>query len=67
MISGSAEHPEVEVEYRYYEEPDSGWTDKLVLARHDDEWRIDDIHYGYPDFDSGLRSVLAAAIAELRS
>lgn len=64
-ISGPLGHPEVEIEYRYYEEPDSGWTDTLVLARQDDEWRIDDIHYGNPALDSGLRSVLAATIDEL--
>jgi hypothetical protein len=64
-ISGSPEHPEVEIEYRYYDEPESSWADRLVLARHDDGWRIDDIRYGYPDFDASLRSVLATAIDEL--
>lgn len=64
-VSGSAERPEVEIAYRYYDAPDSGWTDTLVLARDGDAWRIDDIHYGNPDFDSGLRSVLGAAIGGL--
>lgn len=64
-IAGSAEHPEVAIDYRYDEEPESGWTDTLILARHGDAWRIDDIRYGNPDVDSGLQAVLAAAIAEL--
>lgn len=63
-VSGTADRPEVEIHYRYYDDPDDGWTDTIILAQHDGEWRIDDIHYGNPDFDSSLKAVLAASIDE---
>ncbi|WP_163266191.1 hypothetical protein [Chelativorans alearense] len=62
-ISGTADHPEVEIHYRYYDDPDEGWTDTLILTQNDGEWRIDDILYGNPNFGS-LKSVLATSVDE---
>lgn len=63
-ISGSTEKPEVEVHYQFYYDSTQGWADRLVLAQHDGEWRVDNVLYGIFDYASGLRSSLTAVINE---
>lgn len=64
MISGTSEHPEIEVHYRYADAPDSRWTDRLLLVRFEQKWRLDDIGYGDNDGKARLRTVLAQAIEQ---
>lgn len=63
-ISGTPERPEIEVHYRYADAPDSTWIDRLLLARFEQEWRLDDIEYGDDDGKARLRSILAQAIEQ---
>ncbi|QPC87967.1 hypothetical protein GA830_15315 [Mesorhizobium sp. NBSH29] len=66
VISGSAEKAEVEITYSFELAPDTGWTDALVLVRHEGAWRIDDIRFEKPIYGSGLRTVLSGVLDQLK-
>ncbi|WMT91963.1 hypothetical protein [Pelagibacterium sp. H642] len=61
-VAGTPERPEVEIHYRYADAPDMGWVDTIILARYEQEWRVDDIEYGNDGSDFSLRTALAQAI-----
>jgi hypothetical protein len=53
-----------QVRYRFPDQPDAGWTDRLVLVKGEDgAYTIDDVMYG-EDGEESLRRVLKDAFAE---
>ncbi|MBN9074367.1 MAG: hypothetical protein J0H34_22745 [Rhizobiales bacterium] len=55
----SADGTEVDIEYRFPDQPDANWTDRIRIATVDGKLLIDDVIYGVNDFQDSLRDSLA--------